>query len=426
MQPDVTTALVVAGNELRVNVAEAVGGKTVLGQLAVDRVTQGGFVTAYGCDDGLPKDPQGNINKADLNDNGNVTPVTSNRLIVTADNDGDICFYTSSNAEMIIDINGIADTAITPITNQRTDTRTTSTGPLVLVDVERGPLPTGCAPSTLASTTRVSIDPRVKDLLAGVNWPTVDALTVRKLAATVLANSGPLPAAISKTAEFDEWVKGFLPQPGKTYTIGDFWNALTFGYHETMHQVQAGTCAMTAVGQGYATPRIGPLQSETNDDVRARIAAIIPDVSDDCHRIAVKAADEYLVGRIAAQAVQSQLWEINAYVLDMEFEDALLKSTGTALWGGDPMNIYFQSAKLHQLSRYLTLSKATPGLWDQMRAAGVDKAVADHWNLAVSKWRPLTNGFSQRGCWKLAFGEDAAVIAEFTGGLAGTTAPPQP
>jgi hypothetical protein len=76
---------------------------SMVGQLAVDRATGGGFVTAYGCDDGIPRDSQSNINKADLNDNGAVTPVTSNRLIVKADNGGDFCFHASSRAEVIID-----------------------------------------------------------------------------------------------------------------------------------------------------------------------------------------------------------------------------------------------------------------------------------------------------------------------------------
>ncbi len=35
------------------NVSEAVGGRTVFGQLTVARATQRGFVTAYGCDDGI-------------------------------------------------------------------------------------------------------------------------------------------------------------------------------------------------------------------------------------------------------------------------------------------------------------------------------------------------------------------------------------
>jgi hypothetical protein len=118
---------VAAGGTLRVNVPQAVGGKTVFGQLAVDRVTQAGFVTAYGCDDGIPKDSSGNINKADLNYNGAVSAVSSNRLVVKADADGDVCFYTLTAAELIVDINGVTDTGVTAIANQRTDTRTTVT-----------------------------------------------------------------------------------------------------------------------------------------------------------------------------------------------------------------------------------------------------------------------------------------------------------
>jgi hypothetical protein len=110
-----------AGVTLRVNVAEAVGGKTVFGNLTVAGVVGAGFVTAYGCDDGIPKDSSGNISKADLNYDGAVSAVSSNRLIVKADADGDVCFYTLAYAEMIVDINGVTDTGVTAIPNQRTD-----------------------------------------------------------------------------------------------------------------------------------------------------------------------------------------------------------------------------------------------------------------------------------------------------------------
>ena len=129
-------ALVTAGGTLRVNVAQAVGGKTVFGNLTVAGVVGAGFVTAYGCDDGIPKDSNGNISKADLNYNGAVSAVSSNRLIVKADNDGDICFYTLTKAEMIVDINGVTDTGVTAIPNQRTDTRTYLDPTLAGVGVE--------------------------------------------------------------------------------------------------------------------------------------------------------------------------------------------------------------------------------------------------------------------------------------------------
>ena len=122
-------ALVAGGTSLTVNVPEAAGGKTVIGQLTVDQVTGAGFVTAYACDVGVPRDSGGGISKSDLNFNGAVSSTWSNRLIVNADTNGNVCFYTSSNAEMIIDINATSDTGITPITNQRTDTRATP-GPI--------------------------------------------------------------------------------------------------------------------------------------------------------------------------------------------------------------------------------------------------------------------------------------------------------
>jgi Protein of unknown function (DUF3048) N-terminal domain/Protein of unknown function (DUF3048) C-terminal domain len=114
---------VAGGSVLRVSVPEAVGGKTVVGQLTVDQATGAGFVTAYGCDDGLPTDSAGAVSRSDLNFDGAVSPVASNRLIVKADNDGDVCFYTLRPAALIVDINGVSDVGITSFPNQRTDTR---------------------------------------------------------------------------------------------------------------------------------------------------------------------------------------------------------------------------------------------------------------------------------------------------------------
>lgn len=117
-------ARVPAGSVLRVNVPEAVGGKTVVGQLTVDQVVNAGFVTAYGCDDGIPTNPDGSISRSDLNFDARVAPVASNRLLVQADKDGDVCFYTQQPAAMVIDVNGVSDVGIRSFPNQRTDTRT--------------------------------------------------------------------------------------------------------------------------------------------------------------------------------------------------------------------------------------------------------------------------------------------------------------
>jgi Protein of unknown function (DUF3048) N-terminal domain/Protein of unknown function (DUF3048) C-terminal domain len=116
-------ALVAGDDMLRVSVPEAVGGKTVLGQLTVDRVAGGGYVTAYGCDDGIPRDADGAVSRSDLNYDGAVTPVGSNRLIVKADNDGDVCFYTLRPAALVVDVNGVSDIGISSFPNYRIDTR---------------------------------------------------------------------------------------------------------------------------------------------------------------------------------------------------------------------------------------------------------------------------------------------------------------
>jgi hypothetical protein len=50
--------------------------------------------------------------------------VWSKRLIEQADAEGNICFYTAKNAQLIVDINGVTDTGVTPISNQRNDNRT--------------------------------------------------------------------------------------------------------------------------------------------------------------------------------------------------------------------------------------------------------------------------------------------------------------
>ena len=113
-----------AGWILRVPVPDAIGGKTVIGQLTVDRAALPGYVTAFGCDDGLPTAPNGGITRSDVNYDGRVSPVASNRLIVQADADGDVCFYTNTRIDMIVDVNAVSfDVGVTSFPNRRTDTR---------------------------------------------------------------------------------------------------------------------------------------------------------------------------------------------------------------------------------------------------------------------------------------------------------------
>jgi hypothetical protein len=120
----VAAQLVAAGGVVRIAVPEAFGGKTVIGQLAVDDAQGPGFITAYGCANGLPRDTTGHITRADLNYNGSIAATWSNRLVVQADGNGDICFYALTPVELIVDINGVSfDSGISSFPNRRTDTR---------------------------------------------------------------------------------------------------------------------------------------------------------------------------------------------------------------------------------------------------------------------------------------------------------------
>lgn len=161
-----TGTMIEAGGVLRVQVLQARSAKTVIGQLTVDEVTGPGFVTAYPCAAGLPTDAAGAATRSDLNYDGRVTPVASNRLIVQADGDGEVCFYTLARAALIVDVNGVSDTGIMSFPNRRTDTRVPATPPPTGPQTEDGvpvwapytPLP---ALAGVAALTGVAADATV-------------------------------------------------------------------------------------------------------------------------------------------------------------------------------------------------------------------------------------------------------------------------
>jgi hypothetical protein len=118
------TPRVAAGSVTRLTVPEAAGRATVIGQLTVDRATNAGFVTAYGCADGLPTDGTGTVSRSDLNFDGAVSPVASNRLVVRADEHGEVCLYASQRAALVVDVNGVGGAGVSSFPNRRYDTRT--------------------------------------------------------------------------------------------------------------------------------------------------------------------------------------------------------------------------------------------------------------------------------------------------------------
>ena len=105
-----------AGSILRVSVPEAAGGKVVVGNLTSDNTAVDGFVTAFDCDT-RPL-------ASDLNTR--IGDIRSNRLIAAANLNGDVCFYSDTATDLIVDVNGVASS--TSLENQRTDTRPSGFG----------------------------------------------------------------------------------------------------------------------------------------------------------------------------------------------------------------------------------------------------------------------------------------------------------
>src|SRR5687767_3142843 len=109
-----------AGKVVEVTIPEAVGGKVVIGNLAVDEQGGDGFVTGYPCDQPRPL-------RSDLN--AVAGPPQSNRFIGATDPNGRLCFASNVAAHMIFDAHAVLANAIA-IPHRRTDTRN-SGGPPV-------------------------------------------------------------------------------------------------------------------------------------------------------------------------------------------------------------------------------------------------------------------------------------------------------
>ena len=283
-------------------------------------------------------------------------------------------------------------------------------------------------PGSFTGSTRLAANPAVAASINSYPWASATVEGVVGLGKQVFALLGPLPAATLEPAE--SWFRLLATQRvqgGQSLTKSAFIDSLTVAYHESIHELQGFSCLLTGPASGFVIASswwgAGPAQSSIYQDVLGRLAALVPDTGSFCRSAAEGTADAYLSPSdpgMSSQGLRSQLWEINAYALEAELENAL-EASGVPLF----RNTAVESAKLHQLARYVQAMKATPNLWAQLQAAGADDIIAAHWNFAVGNWRPDDLG-TPRDCWTIAFGPDAAVIAEFTGGAAGTVAPPAP
>ena len=149
--------LIAAGGIERINVPEARGAKTIVGQLTVDRAANAGFITAFGCATGLPVDSSGTITRSDLNYAGGASRIASNRLIVQADANGDVCLFTQQPVAMIVDVNGVADVGISSFPNRRTDTRAGPTARVAAESVTRVSVPEAVGGKTVLGELTVDL-----------------------------------------------------------------------------------------------------------------------------------------------------------------------------------------------------------------------------------------------------------------------------
>ncbi len=368
--------------------------------------------------------PTGEVRPTAANMNAVAGQTLSNLVIAKVGSDGTVSIYNLAGAaDVVVDVMGWFPagghyTGLTPA--RLADTRSRAVA---------GPSGPPCSmPGDMTGSLRVQANPAAAAAIAAYPWASATVDGVVQLTRQVFELMGPLGAAIGDPAE--KWARSIAtkPFPGiDPLTPGGFVTTLLVVFHESVHMLQGSRCLLTGATSGFQIGStwwgIGPPQSAIDTDVRTRLAALVPTSDSSCRAAAYDVADLYLSpaqATMSAQGFRSQLWEINAYALDGEMANALI-AAGIRV----PRNTAVRSAKLHQLARYLQAMKTTPGLWDTLRTVGADDIVAAHWNLAVATWRP-DGQRGPRDCWTIAFGPDSAVIAEFTGGAAGLTAPPMP
>ncbi|MCU1359959.1 MAG: hypothetical protein JWN99_1248 [Ilumatobacteraceae bacterium] len=397
----------------------ATGVSAVVANLTSTEATDPGFVTAWPAVTAQPV-------ASNLNAPGGGGTVASLAFVALGSTKA-FSLFSQAGTDIIADVAGYflgtplpADPAV-PVTPPPPPTPALVSRP----NVGTTAFPCANGPS-MDQIKRVDVNPGLITYLQNLApYSTGDAL--QSLAYTFMVNSGPLPARVALDPEFSFWIDvgtfGPVTEPNQLMDL------LNLAYHETIHSLQAGRCALTGPTTGYPTPRIGFLQSELFDDVNARIDAIQPmSAQDDSYAHSV--AQTYLQpgSDVGDQGFESQMWEINAYVLSAEWGAAVNDTFGVDFIGDTAGNDDTMSAKFHQLARYLNRAQTNPALWAQLQASpGLVRAVTDQWNLGVKSWQVYKQPLRKPTLyWDLAFGPDVAPIAAFTNNAAGTVAPPRP
>lgn len=378
-----------------------------------------GYVTAYPAQTAMPL-------ASNLNLSGPGATV-ANAAFVTLGEGEAIRLFSQNGTHLVVDVAGYFVGATVPAEATR----------IALVRRPATPEAFACNEVTGYGQTRVELNPGLASFVAANVTQTMDVQTFRDLTYTTAVNSGPFPAIVASNPEWDTWVDRTFTARNGSLTVADVFDAVAMSYHEVLHAMQRsgryGTgvnCLPMAPSGGHRWVYGGPAQSLTRADVDARIDALVTDpfLLESAHSVAELYLSNAKVAGIADQGFESQLWEVNAYVLEMEWENLFglqLSSVGLSL--ADHTNTFIVSAKLHQLARYLNYASTLGPSFGGLQSAYNQKVVADLWNVAVANWRPAANtpvGLA-RQTWTLAFGPDAAIFATFAPGLL-NPAPMQP
>ena len=187
-----------------------------------------GYVTAYGCDDGIPTDTDGTVTRSDLNYDGNISPISSNRLIVKADDNGDVCFYTQRPTAMVVDINAVSDVGISSFPNYRIDTRSQT-------------LPPGSiTPSNVPVWPPYSTLPPLEGVAALTGLPADETITNRPILAVKIDNYGvarPQWALEQADAIIEENVEGITRFVALFQKLNCQMSSVRFGRHGSVTSI---------------------------------------------------------------------------------------------------------------------------------------------------------------------------------------------
>lgn len=421
-----TTAFVGAGQSRALTVGGAGGvpasgvGAVVL-NLTGTEAAAAGYVTAYPADTVMPLASNLNLPAAGS--------TAANAVFAALGHGSAVRLFAQNGAHLVVDVAGWF--VGSPVAQEL--------GAVVTRTRPATPEPFACTELGGVGVERIDIHPGLAAYLRSTITPTMTKQQFRDLTYTVAYYSGPFPALVASFPDWDRWAdQRWTAKNGQNIELLDVAGAVATAYHEVIHYMQnpnrfgAGVnCLPMGPGGGRRWTFVGFDQIDTRADVDARIDLLVNDafLRQTAHDVArVYLSNETTPG-IADQGFESQLWEMNAYVLELEWENLFgqhLQANG--LTDGDNINTLVVSAKMHQLARYLYRAQQLgPADFAGLRTASHQTVVAELWNIASANWRmpPFASAALGRETWTLAFGPDAATVATFAPGRLAMP-PPQP